>query len=160
MFESDLGVAEGGIGRFVAALDADCLAVDAAESLLGRVERLGRLLEGVKLRLAARVADTPRWRDAGHRSPAHWLAAATGSSIRHADDLLDTAAWKTRTGSAPTTTCSRPSTGGASSPVSASAASSPHPHPTHHERRRARQAEPAGAADRDVQLSDLAFSNL
>ena len=44
------------------------------------------------MRLAGRVAETPVWKHQGHRSPAHWLAGESRSSVAEAAGVLDTAA--------------------------------------------------------------------
>jgi hypothetical protein len=56
------------------------------------VARCERQLGGVKMRLAGRVAETPVWQHQGHRSPAHWLAGTSGSSVAEAVGVLETAA--------------------------------------------------------------------
>jgi hypothetical protein len=53
--------------------------------------RAERLCAAMKSRLARRVEETKAWRQAGHRSAAHWVAEATGETIGAAIRTLETA---------------------------------------------------------------------
>jgi hypothetical protein len=53
--------------------------------------RAERLCTAIKSRLARRVEETKAWRQAGHRSAAHWVAEATGETIGTATRTLETA---------------------------------------------------------------------
>ena len=53
--------------------------------------RAERLCSAIKSRLARRVEETKAWRQAGHRSAAHWVAEATGETIGVAARTLETA---------------------------------------------------------------------
>jgi hypothetical protein len=55
------------------------------------VARAERQLAGVKARLAGRVAETSTWSRQGDRSPAHWLAGQSGSSVAEAVGILQAA---------------------------------------------------------------------
>ncbi len=59
-----------------------------AFELFCRIERLGA---AGKALCARRVAESQAWYSSGHRSPAHLLASATGSSVGHAVDVLEAA---------------------------------------------------------------------
>jgi hypothetical protein len=63
---------------------------DAAELLevFGQAERVCAAAKGL---LARRVEETNVWRDGGHRSAAHWVAAATGDTVGAAARTLETA---------------------------------------------------------------------
>ncbi len=68
-------------------------ALEASESLevlrlFGRVERLAA---AGKVLCSRRVAESQAWFGAGHRSPAHLVAEVSGTSVRHAVDLLEAA---------------------------------------------------------------------
>jgi Domain of unknown function (DUF222)/HNH endonuclease len=63
---------------------------DAAR-LLEVVARGERLCAAMKARLARRVDQTRVWRDAGHRSAAHFVAATTGTTVGAASRTLETA---------------------------------------------------------------------
>jgi hypothetical protein len=71
------GLAPGEVGGDAAA---------AAVAVLGEIERLAG---AAKALLARRVADTGRWQGHGDRSPAHWLARQSGTSVGEAGAVLD-----------------------------------------------------------------------
>ncbi|MDQ3783694.1 MAG: 13E12 repeat family protein [Actinomycetota bacterium] len=76
----------------VAELDPDVLEGTQAAKLVevfAEAERLGAAGKGLAAR---RVADSGAWRASGERSAAHWMAAATGTSVGSAVGLLETAA--------------------------------------------------------------------
>src|SRR5207237_3583671 len=50
-----------------------------------------RLVVAAKTLLARRAAESGRWRAKGDRSPAHWLARTTGTSVGQARATLETA---------------------------------------------------------------------
>src|SRR5207247_700229 len=62
-----------------------------AEALVEVLARGERLCAAGKTLMARRVDDSRVWRNDGHRSGAHWLAAATGVSIGAATATLATA---------------------------------------------------------------------
>ena len=73
-----------------------CQAIDPAEveldevaQLHGVLVRLGKLAAGAQLRLAARVAQSQAWKQAGARTPADYLAHITGTTKRQARDTLE-----------------------------------------------------------------------
>jgi Domain of unknown function (DUF222)/HNH endonuclease len=63
---------------------------DAAE-LLETFARGERVCAAAKALLARRVEETKVWREGGHRSAAHWVAAATGETVAAATRTLETA---------------------------------------------------------------------
>jgi hypothetical protein len=63
---------------------------DAAE-LLETFARGERVCAAAKSLLARRVDETKVWREGGHRSAAHWVAAATGETVGAATRTLETA---------------------------------------------------------------------
>ena len=63
---------------------------DAAR-LLEVVARGERLCAAMKARLARRVDETRVWRNGGHRSAAHFVAATTGTTVGAASRTLETA---------------------------------------------------------------------
>jgi hypothetical protein len=60
----------------------------SAVALLGEIERLAG---AAKALLARWVADTGGWKGGGDRSPAHWLARQSGTSVGEAGATLDAA---------------------------------------------------------------------
>jgi Domain of unknown function (DUF222)/HNH endonuclease len=62
-----------------------------AADLFNDAARAERLCAAIKSRLARRVEETKVWREAGHRSAAHWVADATGATVGAATRTLETA---------------------------------------------------------------------
>ena len=62
-----------------------------AADLFNDAARAERLCAAIKSRLARRVEETMVWREAGHRSAAHWVADATGATVGAATRTLETA---------------------------------------------------------------------
>ncbi len=94
MFDTAAAVAEveQAIDRLSRGLEPETIPASAAMGLVRTVAHAERQLGGVKMRLAGRVAETPVWKHQGHRSPAHWLAGESRSSVAEAAGVLDTAA--------------------------------------------------------------------
>jgi len=82
---------EQAIDRLARGLEPEQVTASAAMRLVRTLGRCERQLGGVKMRLAGRVADTPVWQHPAHRSPAHWLAGESGSSVAEAVGVLETA---------------------------------------------------------------------
>ncbi len=78
---------EAAVGR----LEPACVDGRAAADLLEVVGRGERTCAAAKTLLAARVDETRVWKDGGHRSAAHYVAAATGETIASASRTVDTA---------------------------------------------------------------------
>jgi Domain of unknown function (DUF222) len=77
--------------RALARLDVDALSGANASRVLRRVARTGSVCAALEGRLARRAATTGIWRQGGHKTPAHFLAATTGTSIGAATVELETA---------------------------------------------------------------------
>jgi Domain of unknown function (DUF222) len=77
--------------RAVGDLDPARLAATDAAALFEVFARAERLGAAGKSLTARRVADSAVWRAAGERSPAHWMATRTGTSIGAAVAALETA---------------------------------------------------------------------
>jgi hypothetical protein len=73
------------------ALDPACVDGRDAAALLEVVSEGERVCGALKALLARRVEETNVWRDAGHRSAAHWFADATGETVGAACRTLETA---------------------------------------------------------------------
>jgi hypothetical protein len=63
----------------------------SAQRQLHDVARMEAICASVKARLARRVEETNQWRRGGHKSAAHAVASATGTSIGAASKTLKTA---------------------------------------------------------------------
>ncbi|MGH9033879.1 MAG: DUF222 domain-containing protein, partial [Acidimicrobiia bacterium] len=72
-------------------LDSACLDGRDAAALVELSARGERMWASVKARCARRVEETKVWRDGGHRSAAHWVAATTGETVGAATRTLETA---------------------------------------------------------------------
>ena len=73
--------AEKMLRQAVAELEPEVLAGEAAVSLVERFSSIERLGAAGKALAARRVAQSGVWRSTGERSPAHWMARETGSSV-------------------------------------------------------------------------------
>lgn len=73
------------------ALDPACIDGHDAAALLELVSEGERVCGAIKSLLARRIEETKVWRDAGHRSAAHWVAEATGETVGAACRTLETA---------------------------------------------------------------------
>src|SRR5438477_12477292 len=79
------------VRRFAAGFDADQLdGADAAKVVMDAAATIN-MLSAVRAAAAKRVADTHAYRGDGHRSAAHQLAQASGSSVGKAKAELETA---------------------------------------------------------------------
>ncbi len=72
-------------------LDAAVLTGPQAVVLLGWFAEVERLAAAGKALVAVRAAETNQWRRDGDRSPEHWLARETGTTVGAAREALDTA---------------------------------------------------------------------
>jgi hypothetical protein len=72
-------------------LDPACIDGHDAAALFDVVSEGERVCGAMKALLARRVEETKVWREGGHRSAAHWVAAATGETIGAACRTLETA---------------------------------------------------------------------
>jgi hypothetical protein len=73
------------------ALDPACIDGHDAVALFDAVSEGERVCGAMKALLARRIEETKVWREAGHRSAAHWVAEATGETVGAASRTLETA---------------------------------------------------------------------
>ena len=88
---SDLEAAVAALERVSEGLEADALDVAQAKRAIDLCTRAERLVHASRARLARRVERAVVWKRDGHRSAAHWLASATGTSVGAAMRSLETA---------------------------------------------------------------------
>jgi hypothetical protein len=81
----------GQLRRVLAVLDPSTLTGPQAVALLEWFTRVERLASAGRSLVAARAAETNQWRRSGARSPEHWLAQQTGTTVSAAKESLDTA---------------------------------------------------------------------
>lgn len=77
--------------RQVQALDPEVLEPSYAGRLVEIFSRAEKLSAAGKALAARQVSSSGVWRTSGERSPAHWVARKTGTSIGRAADVLNTA---------------------------------------------------------------------
>ena len=75
----------------LAVLEPEVLEGPLAERLVAEFSAIEKLGAAGKALCARRVADSGAWRRQGDRSPAHWMARATGTSLGQAAGALATA---------------------------------------------------------------------
>ncbi len=80
-----------GLEAVLKALDPEGLGGAESLELFATFHRIERLGAAGKALCARRVAASQAWFSSGHRSPSHLIADATGTSVRHAVDLLEAA---------------------------------------------------------------------
>ena len=73
-----------------ATVDVDGLPPDEATKLCLVFATIERAAGGMKTKLARRIEETDAWRTAGHKTVADALAAATGTTAKDAQQLLET----------------------------------------------------------------------
>ena len=78
-----------GMERVVKDLDPEALSGPGSLELFESFHRIERLAAAGKGLCARQMAASQAWFSGGHRSPCHLMAEVTGSSVRHALDLLD-----------------------------------------------------------------------
>jgi hypothetical protein len=78
------------LAGFAAGFDASRVTTAQAAALLAESSRIERIAATLTALLATRAADAGGWRTAGARSAAHQLAQDTGTSVGHAQQVLDT----------------------------------------------------------------------
>src|SRR5579872_5490269 len=79
------------VGAFLQELDPDLVATSDSTDLFGLFAEMSRLGAAGQVLLAPRVAQSDRWKTEGHRSPASWVAQATGTGLGDAIATLETA---------------------------------------------------------------------
>ena len=72
-------------------LDVGLLTGPQAVTLLEWFAEVERLAAAGRAMVASRAVETNQWRSAGDRSPEHWLARTSGTTVGAARDALDTA---------------------------------------------------------------------
>ncbi len=77
------------LAAFVESFDAGCCGGTEAEALVGLFTRGEHLCAAGKTLAAKRAAETGCHKEAGHRTPAHWLASVTGDSVGGANGVLE-----------------------------------------------------------------------
>jgi len=77
---------------WVATLDPETITARTAKAQIETLAEITRACEGATTLLAARVARTQVWAESGARTPAEYLARATGAPMGQAIGMLDTAA--------------------------------------------------------------------
>ena len=82
----------GDVHEWIDALDPEVMQARTAKAHLELLAEITRACEGATTLLAARVAQTRVWADDGARSPAEYLAKATGAPMGQAIGMLETAA--------------------------------------------------------------------
>ena len=80
-----------GMEKMLKALDPEALSGPESLELFSAFHRIERLAAAGKALCARQMAASQAWYSSGHRSPCHLMAEVTGSSVRHALDLLDAA---------------------------------------------------------------------
>jgi hypothetical protein len=81
----------GQLKHVLSRLDPGALTGPQAVSLLEWFATVEKLAAAGKAKVAARAADTNQWRVDGDRSPEHWLARKSGTTVGAAKDAIDTA---------------------------------------------------------------------
>jgi hypothetical protein len=91
MIERMFGLVEP-VRAVVRDLDPASLTGDQVREALDEFGELERLAAAGRALLAARATETNLWRAGGDRSPEHWLARRSGTTVGAAKDTLDTVA--------------------------------------------------------------------
>jgi hypothetical protein len=81
----------GQLRRVLSRLEPALLSGPQAVSLVEWFATVERLAAAGKAKVAARAVATNQWRRSGDRSPEHWLARLSGTTVGAAKDVLDTA---------------------------------------------------------------------
>jgi hypothetical protein len=79
------------VRQLVAGLEPERLAPADAVRLVELLGALERVAAAGRALAAVRVADSGAWKSSGQHSAAHWLAAASGTSVGHAATALESA---------------------------------------------------------------------
>lgn len=90
MFDS-LDIAISGLQSFVESFDPESLSREDSLAALERFCRAEKLCAAGKALASRQVAASDAWYDSVERSPAHLIAKASGSSVKRAGDVLETA---------------------------------------------------------------------
>ncbi len=87
----DLTKSEAFLDRFLTGADPACTATSDATSVVEIATAIRRKADAVVTLYAARMAQSSVWKDAGHRSPADWLAEKSGVGRGEAIRTMETA---------------------------------------------------------------------
>lgn len=79
------------VGSLVSGLEPGLYSGDDAARAVDAFARLERIAAAGKTLMAGRVDECSTWKASGDRSAAHWLAKRTGTTVREAKDVVDTA---------------------------------------------------------------------
>ncbi|HVF53774.1 MAG TPA: DUF222 domain-containing protein [Actinomycetota bacterium] len=79
------------LGDLVSRLEPEVLPPDVARDAVEKFAEIERLASAGKALAARRVAASGSWKAEGDRSPAHWMARTTKTSVGHAVAVLETA---------------------------------------------------------------------
>src|SRR2546423_8538767 len=79
------------LADFAGRFDADLVDGDAAAAVVKEAAGIENIAAAIKAEAARRVAATHAYRKGGHRSAAHHLAHASGTTVGKAKQQLDTA---------------------------------------------------------------------
>ncbi len=88
---AELTESEAALDRFLAKADPICTASSDAAVVVAIAASIERKAAAVKTLYATGMAQSSVWKDAGHRSAAHWLAEKSGVGLGQANDTLETA---------------------------------------------------------------------
>ena len=86
-----LGQLREAMGRYAAGFDASLLSCDDAAAAVLEAAAIENLAATIKGLAASRSAAGEGWKEAGARSAAAYLARTTGTSVRQAGEVLETA---------------------------------------------------------------------
>jgi len=78
--------------EIVSKLDPNVLPTSVAVAMVEEFATIGNVADGGKALAGKRVSDSGAWRKNGEKSPAHWMAKKTGTSVGAAVGVLETAA--------------------------------------------------------------------
>ncbi len=81
---------EAELSAYAGSFDPSTLLGSQAIDAVRRLTRIENLVVGMKLKAAARVAETPAWKHKGSRTPAEWLAKETKCGVGEAIGTLET----------------------------------------------------------------------
>src|SRR5918998_1639958 len=82
---------ESALGAAMASFDPALLDGPGARAAVEQLSRMKRLCAAAEALAARRVAECGAWKGGPHRSPAHWLARTTGTTVGSAISTLQTA---------------------------------------------------------------------
>src|SRR5579862_4140157 len=81
---------EAELSAYAELFDPSTLLGSEAVEVVRRAARIANLATAIETKAAARVANTPVWKNKGSRTPAEWLARETKCGVGEAIGLLET----------------------------------------------------------------------